>query len=354
MKFTKYFRSLVLSTAFIFSSSCAHRQGDLSPVVELTTTAMRILNVKKLAYERVKADLCIVDPVTLMHEPDFLFKFKYRVEKTIVFDRNVFILNKTKTIPTHAIFYIHGGAYSAGFSDLHWRFLSFLLDNLDCYIVTPDYPLAPTHTIDDAMPFLQEVFASFLKESQGMQITLMGDSAGAALCLALAQKSLNEGLSLPNQVVLLSPWLDVSLNNPNILAVDPLDPMLSIDALRHVGKQYAGSQQLDSYLISPLYGNYKGLPPISLFTGTHDILYPDARLLQTRLEMEGIPLQFNVYEKMFHVWMLLDSPESRDARNQILDLFKNEASTIHQKKVHHEKGSYKNEKPVFSVHRVLY
>jgi len=133
----------------------------------------------------------------------------------------------------------------------------------------------------------------------------MGDSAGGGLSLAFVQKLAQDDLMLPRQIILLSPWLDVTMSHPQIATIEPKDPMLEKNALIEAGKLWARETETSHFLISPLNGNLEYLPPISIFTGGKDILYPDAVKLKNSLCAKGTSVNYYEYPAMFHDWFVV-------------------------------------------------
>ena len=154
---------------------------------------------------------------------------------------------------------------------------------------------------------------------------LMGDSAGGGFALALAQLMRNETLPLPDQIILLSPWLDLSLTNPEIKDIDPSDFFLDVEGLKLAGRAYAGNTDPHYYLLSPINGSLEGLGRISIFMGSQEILVADARKLKAMAEAKGITINYHEYPGMFHAWMLLNLPESKAAKEEIMNLLNNTA-----------------------------
>src|SRR5215510_1721621 len=146
----------------------------------------------------------------------------------------------------------------------------------------------------------------------------MGDSSGGGISLALAQRLREDGLAQPGRVILLSPWLDATLSNPEILEFDKIDPFLGVDGLKYGGEAYARDVDPKSYLVSPVYGCLEGLAPITLFIGTRDILYPDCRKLRDKATAEGVRIDFREYPEMVHDWMLAPMPEAKHAIEEIV------------------------------------
>lgn len=244
-----------------------------------------------------------------------------KVLKYKVNNRNVFTISpKNKIAGDQHIFYLHGGAYVQSFLTFHWSFMAKLVNELNCTITAPDYPLAPEYTYKDSFEMLTTLYSQLLETESHRNFIFMGDSSGGGLALALAQEIQKTGLRQPNQIILLSPWLDATLKNPLIQEIDAIQPFLGIDELREVGKMYAGDTNPDYYLLSPINGSLEGLGKISIFIGTKDILVADARKLKSIAESKGIAINYYEYEGMVHVWMFLNFPESKKARKQIADL----------------------------------
>jgi acetyl esterase/lipase len=238
-------------------------------------------------------------------------------------NRDVFTL-KPKTKPTSKnILYLHGGAYVQSFVRQHWKFLGALVNSLHCTITVPDYPLAPRHTYRDSFDMVATLYQKLITQVSPSNLVLMGDSAGGGFALALAQKMKFESVAQPSQIILLSPWLDITLKNPEIKKIDPVDPFLGVNSLREAGKIYAGDTDPENYLLSPINGPLEGLGQITLFIGTNDLLVADTRKLNAIAKMKGVAINYYEYQEMTHVWMLLNFPESKKAKQEIIDLIRN-------------------------------
>lgn len=234
--------------------------------------------------------------------------------------RNVFTLTPKGAQSTTHILYLHGGAYVQSFVRQHWKFLSFLVRFTRCTITAPDYPLAPKSNCLDVFDMLMPLYSDIVAESGSRNTILMGDSAGGGLALALAQKVLTEKLDQPRKIILLSPWLDITLQNPEIKHVDRQDPFLSVAGLRKAGLAYARDADPEDFMLSPVNGPLDGLSPISIFMGSREILAPDARKLVRTAHDKGVSIQYREYKDMVHVWMLLNFRESKEARKEIIGL----------------------------------
>lgn len=217
-----------------------------------------------------------------------------------------------------ALLYVHGGAYVAQITRQHWAFVGWLVERLGCCVEVPIYGLAPAHTYREAFPLLTHCYQDLLADHPGGAVALAGDSCGGGMVLALAQSLDQRDLPQPEGIVLLSPWLDLTLSNPQIAETEALDPWLSVAGLVAAGRHWAGGDDPSAPLTSPINGRLSGLAPVSTFVGTHDLLLADCRRLRFLAQAAGLALRHVEYPAMFHTWMLAPIPEGDLAREQIL------------------------------------
>ncbi|WP_345951480.1 alpha/beta hydrolase [Mucilaginibacter sp. PAMB04274] len=235
--------------------------------------------------------------------------------------RKVYTLSPQKNKADKYILFFHGGAYVINFTLYHWRMLAQLVRETGFTITAPDYPLLPDYTYKERIAMAKKLYNSLLNHASPRNIFLMGDSSGGNLALSLAQKLLYDRISQPRHIVLLSPWLDVSMSNPKIREVDKRDPYLATNG-DQLGRMHAGDRDMKDYLVSPMYGPVKGLAEISLFTGTDEILNPDAHKFKDLANTQGVNINFYEYEHMIHDWILFPIPEAKKAFKQIIAIIK--------------------------------
>lgn len=252
--------------------------------------------------------------------PKSLLK-NFSVETEEIYGRNVWTLKPKQNGSDQVILFVHGGAYIYNIINQHWQFLEQLLIKTGAKIIVPDYPLAPHSNVIEAIEFIHFVYQKILNNHSPEKISFMGDSAGGGLSIAFAQKLRNEKQAKPRQLILLSPWLDITMSNPNMLDVDKNDKVLSIEGLKLAGKAYAGKLDLKDYRPSPIYGKLNDLPRISIFTSTYDIFIADARKLKSKLESEGVKFNYYEYPKLMHDWIIITAlKESKYSISQIVEL----------------------------------
>lgn len=244
---------------------------------------------------------------------------KYDVSSEVVDGQNVWTIAPKKTNNKY-FFFIHGGAYVSNYFPEHWVFFGKLIERTGRTVVTPDYPLAPEHQFQETTEMVYTALVNLINQVGSQNVTLIGDSAGGGMAFALAQKLRDDKGVQPSQIILLSPLLDVTKSNPEMLEVDQYDPILSVERSTECSKAYAGNADPKNYLISPIYGNIKNLAPIVLFTGTHDILFPDCKKLSQMAKQENIDFTYCEYKDMLHVWLILPVPEADEALDQLIDL----------------------------------
>ncbi len=242
------------------------------------------------------------------------------IEKTHSTLGNVFTLKPKGEGNAKVIFYLHGGAYIHGFNKMHWKFFNTLIQNTKCTIIAPDYPLAPKFTYKDSFAMVKPVYKELIDKCGRDNVILMGDSAGGGFALALAENMKHEGYKNARRIVLLSPWLDITLSNEDINEIDSKDNLLGIKGLQKAGKAYAGKTDPSSYHLSPINGSFDNLGEISVFIGTNDILEADTRKFKKMAQEKAININYYEYNEMFHVWMLINLPESKKAIKQIFDI----------------------------------
>jgi acetyl esterase/lipase len=207
--------------------------------------------------------------------------------------------------------YLHGGAYIAGIAPQHWSLIGRLAD-AGVRVEVPLYGLAPPHTHRDAYPFLREVWAQLAAEQAPGRPVLAGDSAGGGLALGLAQDLLADGAPLPERLVLLSPWLDLTLSNPEMAEYERRDPWLAKPGLVEAGLAWAGGDDPTAPRLSPRNGALAGLPPVALFVGTREIAHPDVADLARAAAAAGVDVDLTVAEGAVHVYPLVPAPEGAE------------------------------------------
>ncbi len=261
----------------------------------------------------------------LAAEPPLVIRARLDVKSFSIAESRVHVLIPRFEGCGRCILYLHGGSYVATFTRQHWNFLAKIAEKTKSVIIAPDYPLASEHHWSEAYRMLFALWERMGEFLPRKSIVLMGDSAGGGLALGFVQALRDARLTMPASVIMLSPWLDVTLENPQIGTLSPVDPFLNVEALRVAGKAWAGRSNPRRMEISPIYGHFEDLPPLSLFIGTKDLLLADCRKFRGLCAVTDAHLDYYEYEQMLHVWMLLPIRESGHAVAQIAGLLATQA-----------------------------
>lgn len=246
---------------------------------------------------------------------------KLNIEKDQSYGNDCYILRGNKqTNEKKYIVYLLGGGHIKRPIHANWKFLGKMADMSNYNIIVPVYPKVPHHQYHESYDQVLPMYEKLLKRTSPKNIVIMGESAGGGFALALAQLLKKKNLPQPSRIILISPWLDITLSNPDIQKFEKKDAVLGSYGLTVTGKLYAGDTDPNYYLLSPINGDIKGLGEISLFIGTHDLMVADARKFRDRAQMEGVKINYYEYPKMGHVFPVLPIPEAKKAIRQIVDM----------------------------------
>ena len=218
------------------------------------------------------------------------------------------------------LLYLHGGAHVAEISPFHWRVLAELVETTGCVAHVPIFPLAPEHTHREAYAMVNQIYGGLVAAHEPRQLVLMGDSAGGGFALALAQGLAAQSLPQPRDIVLISPWLDLTMSSQGIAALEANDPWLARPGLAEAGRWWAGVDDPALPHLSPLNGPLQGLGRLTVFIGSRDLLLADCRALRARAEAQGVHVEMHEAAGMIHVWPLLPVKEAIAARTAIAQI----------------------------------
>ncbi len=280
------------------------------------TVKRKIHKPEMMTPERVRLDVARMN--RFKRQPAMV-----KVEPVALGDLPAYWFSTPTAQPDKVYYYLHGGGYVFGSPDtthfdLCWR----LAHNAGCRVFAIDYRKAPENpypaALDDAIAGYEHLLA------QGIQpesITIGGDSAGGGLTLATLLRLKDEGKPLPSCATLLSPWTDLSATGQTLISNLKTDMMIPGDLIAETALHYAGTNDVRTPYISPLFGDHRGLPPIYIQVSSSEVLLDDSRRLEQKLIEAGVPVVLDEWRGMMHVWQILGSmlPEARAA---ILDLTK--------------------------------
>ena len=248
---------------------------------------------------------------------------KYTVETWEAAGQQVVTLHPKSGPGQWHMLYFHGGGFVLPMFKEHWPLAAAMVDTCGVSITLPMYDVVPesSHTAQDAVA--DAAFAKLAERHDPAKIILNGDSAGGHMALSLALRLARAGGAQPGKLALFAPWLDVTMQDPAMQAVEPHDFMLKIDALRACGAVWAGDRDAGGAECSPLYNSKEDLallPPTRIWTGRHDLFIVDSRTFTGKLIEAGVDAKLYEYEGAPHVFMAVTpTREAKDTLSLLRD-----------------------------------
>ena len=222
---------------------------------------------------------------------------------------------------TGTLLYLHGGAWCLHLPRIYARFATVLSDLTGMRVLLPDYRLAPEHKFPAGVDDCFAVYRWLLDQGHRERpFALAGDSAGGSLSLVTMMRARDALLPLPDCAVLLSPSTDITLTGPSWQYNSQVDPMFSLEAGPLLADIYCPGQDHGNPQLSPLFGNWNGLPPLLFHAGSTEMLLDDSVRAHDRARQAGVAAEIDVYYALPHVWHMMSLlPEARVATQRVTD-----------------------------------
>jgi monoterpene epsilon-lactone hydrolase len=216
---------------------------------------------------------------------------------------------------SRCILFLHGGGWVYGWMPLYNRLMDKLGRAAQASVLAVDYRLAPEHPFPAALDDCLAAYRYLLEQKiDPRKIVIMGDSAGGNLALACMLSLKSAGLPLPGAAVCLSPATDLAEQGDSFRANAAKEIVLPPSFVAFAKRSYAAGHDLRDPLISPLYGDLSGLPPLLVFVGGDEVLLSDGQQLVEKAVAAGVDATLRVYPGMWHVWQLTPGlPEAERA-----------------------------------------
>jgi acetyl esterase/lipase len=199
------------------------------------------------------------------------------------------------------VFYLHGGAYAIGSAAASVGLASDVVRRAGGRAVSVDYRLAPEHPYPAAVDDAVAAYRSLLESVPASRITIVGESAGGGLAVATLVALKRAGLPQPSSAVVFSPWADLTLSGDSMRAKAAVDPSLTPAGLRLRAADYAAGSLADP-LVSPVFADLAGLPPLLIQAGSHEVLLDDATRLAARAAAADVSVALEVTPGVPHVF----------------------------------------------------
>ncbi len=216
------------------------------------------------------------------------------------------------------LLYIHGGAFVLRFPNLHAALAGRWCRRLGSRALLVDYRLAPEHPYPAALDDCVRAYRWLLEQGvEPGRIVIAGDSAGGNLALATLHRLKAAGEPLPRCAVLLSPVVDFTLSSPSLFSNAARDPMFTFEKLAALRLLYAAPQQFLDPMVSPLYGDFTGFPPLLFHAGEIEMLRDESTRAAERAHAAGVTVEVDVWRDMAHVFHALPLPQVQPAEERI-------------------------------------
>lgn len=234
----------------------------------------------------------------------------------------------------YVILQLHGGGYMGAVRNAYYVFAGLYNEvSKGCNVLTLDYRVAPEHPYPAA---LEDALASYQwlldKGYYGEQIIVAGDSAGGGLAMALCMYLKDHHMPMPGGVIAMSPWTDLTASGESYITNYEKDPLFgnTKESLIYVNDYAGDHDKMDCY-ISPLFGDFRGFPPMLIQVGSLEMLLSDSVSVAAKARQQGIRVRLSIYEGMFHVFQMayLNIPESKKAWAEVgkfIDVLRSDSS----------------------------
>lgn len=216
------------------------------------------------------------------------------------------------------ILQLHGGGYVAPMRNGYRTFAGLYSEvSRGMSVLTIDYRVAPENPYPAALEDAFSAYCWLLEQGYSSeQIIVAGDSAGGGLAMALCHYLKDKGMQLPCGLIAMSPWTDLTASGESYDTNYEKDPLFgnSRDTLIY-NKDYLGDNDPMDYYISPLFGDFRGFPPMLIQVGSYEMLLSDSVSVAAKAREQGCRVRLSVYEGMFHIFQMAAKllPESRKA-----------------------------------------
>lgn len=219
--------------------------------------------------------------------------------------------------PAQTVFYYHGGAYVNQPNAQQTTMAARTAKETGCEVVLIVYPKMPAYDCEESYRICLDYYLNYIEDNDCGKIVFMGDSAGGGLALGLAEVLRDAGKTAPEELILISPWADLTMSNPEMIQFLDVDPMLGIDGCRAMAEIWADNLPLNDYKVSPFYGDVSNLGRVTMTTGTWEVLYPDCLLLAEKFKEAGTDCNLIIGDRMIHCYPICPIPEAKAAQSII-------------------------------------
>lgn len=218
----------------------------------------------------------------------------------------------------YVILYCHGGGYVSGGLDYAGNLAVKFALATGFTVYSFAYRLAPEDPYPAAEEDVDAVWDYIVENvAQADHVFLAGDSAGGNMALCLTQRLMAEGKPLPRELILFSPWTDMTLTSGSYETNKDIDPILTKEFVGNSAKSYIGDRDPSDKKFSPLFGSFENFPPVYIMAGRNGILLDDSIKLKEQIDKAGGTAELDIEEKGWHVYQLMPGSMTREAMKRM-------------------------------------
>ena len=224
-----------------------------------------------------------------------------------------------------AMLYLHGGAYVFGNCATHRQLVSYVARACGVRALVIEYRLAPEHRFPAAIDDSLAAYRALREKGYAPgDILIAGDSAGGGLVMALLLSLRDSGEEMPAGGLLFSPWLDLTASGESMTTRAQRDPWFKPPDMPIIASYYCEEDEYRNPLVSPVFADVSGLPPIYIQVGDDEILLSDSTRIADNIKAAGGEVTLEIWPDMFHVFQVFvhQMPESRAAIDQLAPFVK--------------------------------
>jgi acetyl esterase/lipase len=217
--------------------------------------------------------------------------------------------------PDKAILYFHGGGFRVGSVASHRGLIAQIADTSGCRVLAINYRLAPEHRFPAALDDVLAAYGWMLEQGlQPSNVAFAGDSAGGNLALSAMLSLRDRGLPLPAAALLMSPWTDLAATGASYVSRAEADPIHQRPMIVALAENYLGQGDPRDPLVSPLYADLNGLPPLLIQVGNRETVLDDSTMFAEKARSAGVDTELQIWDGMIHVFqMFSEIPEAHQA-----------------------------------------
>lgn len=233
-------------------------------------------------------------------------------------DMDVYCYNGNIDDNKKKLLYIHGGSYVEQANSFQIKFAMKLAKKNNLTLIFPVYPLAPVGNYKLMYKLMDKLYKKIVSKSN--DIIFLGDSAGGGFILSYAMYLRDTSGVQPKHIIMLSPWIDISMTNPDIYNDAKYDNMCGVDGTRYEGELWANGLNTNDPLVSPIYGKFNNLGEMTIVAGGREILTSECLKLHKLLNDQKIEHNFIMYKGQGHIFPMYPIRESKMVLKDITEI----------------------------------